>query len=200
MDTIDLDIEKLCSSSFMFDEKIRRVMLDWERTNSPLWTYWGNLMRDDFEFGERYVIPSDREMTECNVMSNDHSRINTSDCHQRGTFFYHLPQDEVNSVCKSRYKNDVVKLTLQIAHPTVVKIEKDVSTSFAEIIGVVGMYGNKSVKGHATCLTCARNVSVTGGTLGLFTGLSLISIVEAVYWMLKVKPIQCPLTGNNRNK
>ena len=89
MDTIDLDIEKLCSSSFMFDEKIRRVMLDWERTNSPLWTYWGNRILN-IEFDERYVIPSDREMTECNVMSNDHSKINTSDCHQRGTFFYHF--------------------------------------------------------------------------------------------------------------
>ena len=41
-------------------------------------------------------------------------------------------------VCKSRYKNDVVKLTLQIAQPTVVKIEKDVSASFTDIIGVVG--------------------------------------------------------------
>ena len=133
---MDLDIDKLCGSSNFFDESINRMMKDWELTNSPFWTHWGNLIRDDFQFGESYAIPSDREKTKCRW--DNQGRVNPNDCYQRGTFYYHLPEDEVKSVCKSRYKNDVVKLTLQISQPTVVKIEKDVSASFTDIIGVVG--------------------------------------------------------------
>ena len=56
----------------------------------------------------------------------------------------------------------MVKLTIQIDEPTMMMIEKDVSASFTDRLGVVG------------------------GTIGLFTGLSLISFVEIIYWALKV--------------
>ena len=62
---MDLDVDKLCFSDNMFSDSIKRVMRDWELTNSPLWTYWGNLLRDDSQFGEKNVIPEDREKKHC---------------------------------------------------------------------------------------------------------------------------------------
>ena len=62
---------------------------------------------------------------------------------------------------RSKYENEVVKLTIQIDEPTMMMIEKDVSASFTDRLGVVG------------------------GTIGLFTGLSLISMVEILYWIIK---------------
>ena len=74
---------------------------------------------------------------------------------------YGLPTDEAIRVCKHRYKNEIAKLTIQISDPTVTKIMKDVKMSFSGMLGVVG------------------------GTLGLFTGVSLVSIVEALFWIYK---------------
>ena len=41
-----------------------------------------------------------------------------------------LPNEERESVCKSIYANEMVKLTVQIADPFVMVIEKDVSATF----------------------------------------------------------------------
>ena len=54
------------------------------------------------------------------------------------SFWYGIPKDEVKSVCRSIYANEMVKLTVQIADPTVMVIEKDVSATFTDHLGVVG--------------------------------------------------------------
>ena len=46
---------------------------------------------------------------------------------------------------RSRYENDVVKLTIQIDEPTMMMIEKDVSASFSDRLGVVGKRGNENL-------------------------------------------------------
>ena len=46
---------------------------------------------------------------------------------------------------RSRYENEVVKLTIQIDEPTMMMIEKDVSASFSDRLGVVGMIGNENL-------------------------------------------------------
>ena len=38
--------------------------------------------------------------------------------------------------------------------------------------------------------------SHAGGTIGLFTGLSLISMVEIVYWMIKVREKSSTFTAS----
>ena len=43
---------------------------------------------------------------------------------------------------RSKYENEVVKLTIQIDEPTMMMIEKDVSASFSDRLGVVGKIGN----------------------------------------------------------
>ena len=54
------------------------------------------------------------------------------------TFNYNLPGEETDSVCQSIFANEVVKLTVQIADPSVMVIEKDVSATFSDMLGIVG--------------------------------------------------------------
>lgn len=46
--------------------------------------------------------------------------------------------NEADSLCKSRYAEEVVKLTVQIAEPTVMMIQKDVSATFTDHLGTIG--------------------------------------------------------------
>ena len=49
-----------------------------------------------------------------------------------------LQKAERESVCKSIYANEMVKLTVQIEGPFVMVIEKDVSATFSDMLGIVG--------------------------------------------------------------
>ena len=42
-------------------------------------------------------------------------------------------------VCEEKYAKEVVKLTIQIVDPSIKVIEKDVSATFNDKLGVVGM-------------------------------------------------------------
>ena len=53
-------------------------------------------------------------------------------------FYHKLPEEEGESVCKSIYANEVVKLTLQIVDPNVMVIEKDVRATFSDMLGIIG--------------------------------------------------------------
>lgn len=79
-------------------------------------------------------------------------------------------------------RNDVVKLTVQITEPTVMRIEKDVISTFTDQLGVIG----DQILCCLGYLTLTIQIFTLGGTIGLFTGLSLISVAEALYWMIKV--------------
>ena len=52
-------------------------------------------------------------------------------------------------------------MTIEIAEPTVTNVQRDVKVTFVDQIGTIG------------------------GTLGLFCGLSIVSMVEFVYWIYK---------------
>ena len=54
-------------------------------------------------------------------------------------FLYGLPDVETNTVCKQIYKNDIVKLTLQISESEALQIKRDIRVTFADQLGVVGM-------------------------------------------------------------
>ena len=45
---------------------------------------------------------------------------------------------EVKNVCKQVYKNDVVRLTLQISAPEAMQMKRDVRVTFSDQIGVIG--------------------------------------------------------------
>ena len=56
---------------------------------------------------------------------------------------------------------NIAKITIEIAEPTVTNVQRDVKVTFVDQIGTIG------------------------GTLGLFCGLSIVSMVEFVYWIYK---------------
>ena len=58
---------------------------------------------------------------------------------------YGLPDKEVESVCKQMYKNDVVKVSLQIGDPEAMQLKMDVAVTFADALGIVGKIFTKLV-------------------------------------------------------
>ena len=36
-------------------------------------------------------------------------------------------------------------------------------------------------------VTCHNLVKITGGTIGLFMGMSIVSVIEAIYWIYRVR-------------
>ena len=57
-------------------------------------------------------------------------------------FLYGLPEVEANTVCKQIYKNDMVKLTLQISGSEALQIKRDIRVTFTDQLGVIGMRNN----------------------------------------------------------
>ena len=85
---------------------------------------------------------------------------------RRGAIFnmsFGLPSEEAVAVCEGMFRYDIAQLTVRISEPNVVEITKDVRFTFSDQIGVVG------------------------GTLGLFTGVSILSMLEALFWIYKVR-------------
>ena len=112
VDTKELNVKHLCKTWPFYDT----VLSNWKKTNSPMWSHWAKFVEDG---GLRtYTLPSER----CN----------------RQLFRYSLPEEEKESVCQSIYANEVVKLTVQIADPFVMVIEKDISATFSDMLGIVG--------------------------------------------------------------
>ena len=97
-------------------------MKDWIETNSPLWSYWAPLLSPISKHLDQYIIHGYRIWSPVE------------------RFFYGLPntETELMKVCRSRFRNDIVKLSVQIAEPSVMKIEKDVISTFTDQLGVIG--------------------------------------------------------------
>ena len=55
---------------------------------------------------------------------------------------YGLPKTEALRVCKEMYKNEVIKLTLQISDPVAMQLNKNMKATFMDQIGTVGEFAN----------------------------------------------------------
>ena len=107
-----------------------------------------------------------------------------------------FPQAEMIKICRSAYKNNVAKVTLQIAEANVLQIKQDIRVTFTDKLGVIG----EKMKSYCANILQLGIIFLSGGTLGLFTGASLISLVEAIYWIYMVIRLTDPLPGlTNRN-
>ena len=58
-------------------------------------------------------------------------------------------------------ERNIAKITIEISEPTVTNMQRDIKVTLVDQIGTIG------------------------GTLGLFCGLSIVSMVEFVYWIYK---------------
>jgi hypothetical protein len=79
-------------------------------------------------------------------------------------------------------KKDMALITVQIPHEFALNVEQDRKTSFVDKLGTVGE-AEHSILCNAIVLF--KVYLISGGTLGLFSGLSLLSIVELAYWIYK---------------
>ena len=53
-------------------------------------------------------------------------------------FHYDLPEVGANTLCKQIYKNDIVKLTLQISESEALQLKRDLRVTFTDQLGVIG--------------------------------------------------------------
>ena len=53
---------------------------------------------------------------------------------------YGLPRSEALKVCKLMYKNDVIKLSLQISDPVAMQLNKNMKAAFMDQVGTVGKF------------------------------------------------------------
>ena len=64
--------------------------------------------------------------------------------------------------CKEKLKRDLAVVAISAISPHAMQAEQDVSSSFIDRIGILG------------------------GTVGLFMGLSIISVIEVGFWIYRV--------------
>ena len=178
-----MDIEENC---YDFDRTdTETLMSDWENTHSPL-VYWFSQMRSD-NYNPRYKTPM------IDDINFGHAEI-----------YHKLPSDEAARVCESRYKNELVLVNIQIGKSTAMQIKKDVRVSFSDQLATIG--NDSFIR-----LIIRKMSFIQGGALGLFTGVSIISLIELVFWIQKVSyvskycpfivsPFSGPVQNYQRNK
>ena len=121
-----MNIDRLCKKwNYFHEDDIDRVFDHWEKTNSPMFNHWTRF---------------------AGAMGLDHYDIPPERCSKPGTTFTNgILNEERKSLCKSIYANEVVKLTIQITDPSVMVIEKDVSATFTDMLGIVGKFAGEKV-------------------------------------------------------
>ena len=84
---------------------------------------------------------------------------------------------------------DLAILSIQISGFSGVEIIKEQRLSFADKVGYMGKIGDLPY-----CLLLNLQICFSGGTFGLFTGMSLLSCLEMAFWIIKFF-ITCILGG-----
>ncbi len=92
---------------------------DWQETSSPV-QYWNE------------------EMTDANYDKRAGSLDLGNALEMATNMSYGLRTKEALRVCRRRYRNDIARLTVQIADPDVMQIKRDVKMTFPDLVGVVG--------------------------------------------------------------
>ena len=84
---------------------------------------------------------------------------------------------EEKDLCKENMKYRAV-VNVQLAVATVSRTTQDLRQRFADKIST---FGEK----RTVCQEFDNNCFITGGTLGLFTGMSILSMVEVAFWIMR---------------
>ena len=126
---------------------MRRALGAWARTNSPV-TYWYNKMsphraagssaynpkyfdQDTEDPGELFFLKRLSELCQiCNSYSLIIDHVN---------FLFGLPEADAKEVCKMFYRENVAKVIVEIVGPDVMRLEKDINTTFTQKLGIIGI-------------------------------------------------------------
>ena len=83
--------------------------------------------------------------------------------------------------CMDLVKNDLVEVTVMFERPEFIRTSTSKRVSFPDQLGA---FGNKY---SMLCMSSnlERFFTLLGRTLGLFTGMSLLSMVEMLFWIVK---------------
>ncbi len=89
-------------------------------------------------------------------------------------------EGEISGLCKHMMKNHWATAKFQLASAHAMRLYQDVKVTFSDKIATFG--------GILSDLHDSNNaVRITlGGTMGLFTGMSLLSMLEVVFWLWKL--------------
>ena len=96
---------------------------------------------------------------------------------------FRIQKKLATKICEFIFENDIALLTVEIAQPRILELVKDIKVTFPDMLGTIGKKKNEHIYPIRTLKFYEEIFS--GGTIGLFTGLSLISVVEVVYWVYK---------------
>jgi hypothetical protein len=140
--------------SFMFTVIVFKIALNLWRSTGSILTW----IHKQFLNGATYVITSDEVEDGLNVGLS-------------------------KSICASTFKNDIAHMTIDIVSPRVLEVQRDVKVTFPDMLGTIGKCTHFDRKHIVVQNLTKMYVLFSGGTIGLFTGLSLISIIEFVYWV-----------------
>ena len=69
-----------------------------------------------------------------------------------------LPTAEAIDVCKYRFRNEIAKVTVEIASPDVMELMKDVRVNFSDQLAMIGAYNyTRYLLGPSQCFIFRRH-------------------------------------------
>ena len=94
-----------------------------------------------------------------------------------------LAEENVVQICTIMGNEDISFVRVVIANDKVVSYKRELKVSFSDRIAT---FGNEYLAESTYFrINIMLNISFLGGTMGLFTGMSLLSLVELIFWMWK---------------
>lgn len=102
------------------------------------------------------------------LMKEDNFRPTVQAMFQQNRYLRYVAPEMLTDKCTQLVQQDLVFITIEVRQSTAQKTVRDVRFTFTD------------------------KISALGGTIGLFTGMSLLSIIETIYWLLRclVSPLR----------
>ena len=88
---------------------------------------------------------------------------------------------QIDQHCLDFFKQGAAKLSIEFIDSEVMQIKMDTRFTFMDQLGIVG----NELKYHQFLIDHQYFGGISGGTIGLFTGFSIISLIEIAYWLFK---------------
>ena len=132
VNSFPLDVDTLCDFSNEESQGSIDIALgEWERVNSPI-TYWYNRVDRYLRYDSPLYDPMEVYEDPSDFYKFSYGLPAFNEFHDG------LSLNHAEEMCKTLYKQDIAKVTLEILDSQVLRIKKDVKTTFASQLGVFG--------------------------------------------------------------